>query len=493
MTIKEIETLSEMTRANIRFYESEGLLSPEKSDNGYRNYSDADLVTLQRIKLLRSLQVPIDQISKLQTGELALPDALSERIIELEKVKNEADYAHNICQAIRNDNAAYSTLDAPKYLSGIPKSPEPRSYFNIESDREFYVFKPWRRYLSRMLDMMIYSLIWQTVLALVFHKSILTQTGLGTTIRDSYVALILMLFIEPLWLMFFCTTPGKAIFGLRLTERHGNAPSYSNGFWRTFAVITSGMGAGIPYFNIYKLWKSYKSCKNNEPLQWDDDMEYTLKDMKGYRGVLLAGAVAVTFLLTIGINLLAQIPPYRGDITISEFAKNYNRNRKYYEISEGYELNSEGQWLQYQGESEFDTTYFVYTVPTEDEPEISFTTDGDIITEITWRRTVRSDINFYRDRAQLQLMLLSFVGAQKGIGLFGNTRSQLLSHISDFNSTSFSEAGVNVELNVSFGSFEDFEKQFQFDETRAGTAQFDDPYYVGQSYYAVVLTMSKAI
>ena len=49
MNIKDIETQSGMTRANIRFYEQEGLLSPQRQSNGYRDYSDADLETLQRI------------------------------------------------------------------------------------------------------------------------------------------------------------------------------------------------------------------------------------------------------------------------------------------------------------------------------------------------------------------------------------------------------------------------------------------------------------
>ena len=37
MTIKEIEALSGLNRANIRYYESEGLLAPERSSNGYRD------------------------------------------------------------------------------------------------------------------------------------------------------------------------------------------------------------------------------------------------------------------------------------------------------------------------------------------------------------------------------------------------------------------------------------------------------------------------
>ena len=36
MTIKEIETLSGLPRANIRYYESEGLIAPKRSENGYR-------------------------------------------------------------------------------------------------------------------------------------------------------------------------------------------------------------------------------------------------------------------------------------------------------------------------------------------------------------------------------------------------------------------------------------------------------------------------
>ena len=57
MKIKEMEERSGMTRANIRFYESEGLLSPEREINGYREYSEEDLQVLMRIKLLRSLHI----------------------------------------------------------------------------------------------------------------------------------------------------------------------------------------------------------------------------------------------------------------------------------------------------------------------------------------------------------------------------------------------------------------------------------------------------
>ena len=37
MTIAELERRSGMTRANIRFYEGEGLISPARRENGYRD------------------------------------------------------------------------------------------------------------------------------------------------------------------------------------------------------------------------------------------------------------------------------------------------------------------------------------------------------------------------------------------------------------------------------------------------------------------------
>ena len=85
VTIKEIEELTGLARANIRFYEREGLISPERMSNGYRNYSDDDLQELLRIKLLRSLNVSIDEIKSLQNGSLSLDGTLSKQITKLER------------------------------------------------------------------------------------------------------------------------------------------------------------------------------------------------------------------------------------------------------------------------------------------------------------------------------------------------------------------------------------------------------------------------
>lgn len=68
MTIKELEQRTGLPRTSIRFYEQEGLLTPERRENNYRDYSEEDVRTLEKIKLLRQLSLDLDDIRRLQAG-----------------------------------------------------------------------------------------------------------------------------------------------------------------------------------------------------------------------------------------------------------------------------------------------------------------------------------------------------------------------------------------------------------------------------------------
>ena len=65
MHIKDVEQRTGLSRANIRYYEQEGLVHPVRARNGYRDYSQEDLDTLLRVRLLRRLDVPIEEIRAL--------------------------------------------------------------------------------------------------------------------------------------------------------------------------------------------------------------------------------------------------------------------------------------------------------------------------------------------------------------------------------------------------------------------------------------------
>ena len=87
MTIKELEQLTKMNRANIRYYESEGLINPKRDDNGYRDYSSEDLAVLERIKLLRALKVSIADIKAMNSGVVSLVTVLDQQIAILRTKK----------------------------------------------------------------------------------------------------------------------------------------------------------------------------------------------------------------------------------------------------------------------------------------------------------------------------------------------------------------------------------------------------------------------
>ena len=61
-TIKEVEKKLNITRANIRFYEKEGLLQPKRCDNEYRDYSEDDLKRLEKILIFRKCNISIENI-----------------------------------------------------------------------------------------------------------------------------------------------------------------------------------------------------------------------------------------------------------------------------------------------------------------------------------------------------------------------------------------------------------------------------------------------
>ncbi|MDD4439573.1 MAG: MerR family transcriptional regulator, partial [Tissierellia bacterium] len=174
MLIKEIENLSGMERANIRFYEREGLITPKRLDNGYRDYSEDDLQILLRIKLLRSLHISLDEIKELKYGSKNLMDTLSYQIVRLEREKQDISYARDVCQTMKEDRVSFADLDAKKYIDEInQKIKETDSkYFSVEGDELPQVYYPWRRYLARAFDGVIYTIFWSAFLAFVFHVNV---------------------------------------------------------------------------------------------------------------------------------------------------------------------------------------------------------------------------------------------------------------------------------------------------------------------------------
>ena len=89
MQINEIQKQTGLSKQTIIYYEKEGLITPNREKNGYRNYSHEDLQTLLLIKFLRSLQISIDDISLILQGDLSFEECLENNKIYInEQIKN---------------------------------------------------------------------------------------------------------------------------------------------------------------------------------------------------------------------------------------------------------------------------------------------------------------------------------------------------------------------------------------------------------------------
>ena len=117
MRINKVEELVGITKKNIRFYEEKGLLNPVRNtENGYREYSEEDVDVLQKIKLLRQLSIPIEEISKLQQGYLTLEDCMRRHIIALDREEENIRQKKLVCKQLGDSGEQLADVDTEKYL-----------------------------------------------------------------------------------------------------------------------------------------------------------------------------------------------------------------------------------------------------------------------------------------------------------------------------------------------------------------------------------------
>jgi DNA-binding transcriptional MerR regulator len=117
LKINEIAQRVGITSKNIRFYEQEGLLTPLRNrENGYRDYGAAEEIALRRIKLMRKLGLPLEDIRQMQQGRLTLTEGMRRRMADLERLRRDLDVAESFCQQLQSDGSAFDALDADRWL-----------------------------------------------------------------------------------------------------------------------------------------------------------------------------------------------------------------------------------------------------------------------------------------------------------------------------------------------------------------------------------------
>ena len=144
LKINEVEALVGITRKNIRFYESEGLLAPRRnSENGYRDYGEAEVRTLLQIKLLRKLGVSLEEIRKMQGGIHTVGDGMRRHLVTLERDRDNLDQAIRLCAGLTNRQERLGDLDAGSILKEMEAMEQGGATFQNKQKRDVRI-----RYLA---------------------------------------------------------------------------------------------------------------------------------------------------------------------------------------------------------------------------------------------------------------------------------------------------------------------------------------------------------
>lgn len=122
MRIAELSSMLEVSKENIRYYESEGLLSPKRSLNGYRDYSDDDVKRLKDIIVLRRLGVSVAEIREVFEGSQKLSGVLQENLARIDEEMSAMEQARRMCRQVLNEEPDISDFHADRWLKEMSAS-----------------------------------------------------------------------------------------------------------------------------------------------------------------------------------------------------------------------------------------------------------------------------------------------------------------------------------------------------------------------------------
>lgn len=440
MTIKEIETLSGLPRANIRYYEAEGLITPRRAENGYRDYSQADADTLLRIKLLRALGLTIEQLKTLACGEAALDAVLAERLQAMQQEQHALGRAEQVAEQLRQAKVDYQTLDAERYLAelenGMPAA--------LQQDVQPKQHMLWQRFFARYLDVTLYHAFWVTLLPLLGYNLFRNRNGGAMLVQ--VLSLLTMFFLEPLLLHIFAATPGKWLFGLRVTDGDGGKLTYEAALNRTAFVFWYGIRLDLPVLRLVRLYKCAEDEQAGKALPWEADSEQTVCDRHGWR---FAAAALLAIAVMAGAVLGVLLPigtVHRGNLTVAQFAENYNAIQ--WQLgSEGIELDASGCW---KAESVFETSGGTTTYMFRDRyPQFEYETENGILTAVIYRLEsgTGNEVQAIPDGNVLSLALYAFAGAETKYLAFDRALQTAAADLSEHRFSKFQTVVDGVDVS----------------------------------------------
>lgn len=136
---------------------------------------------------------------------------------------------------------------------------------------------PWRRYFAKQLDVMVFSVgsVFAFAVALEF---ISPETGAGFSqamdnqFAAALVAVALWGIGDALCLAWFGNTPGRSLYGIRVSMADGSRLTAATAFMRSTLVGIKGMGFGIPIVALVTTLVAYNKLTRDGASSWDSEL-----------------------------------------------------------------------------------------------------------------------------------------------------------------------------------------------------------------------------
>ena len=100
MNISDVEKKTGLPSTAIRYYESRGLISVKRKENGYRDYDEKSVALLLKIRLLRELEIPLSDIRLWRDGVLSENELIAKRLRTLDDDGKKSRDRRAICEAL---------------------------------------------------------------------------------------------------------------------------------------------------------------------------------------------------------------------------------------------------------------------------------------------------------------------------------------------------------------------------------------------------------
>lgn len=174
MKIHEVEALVGVTKKNIRFYEQEGLLHPNRKENGYRDYSQQDVEELKKIRFLRSLSFPLEEIRQMQAGTLTVADGARRHLIVLDREQHSIEKARLLCSELMQQPQMLKDLDTDALLEKMQEMEKEGAVFINVKKQDHH-----KQYIAPVIASATIILLVALITFIVFSEALTTHLSTG--------------------------------------------------------------------------------------------------------------------------------------------------------------------------------------------------------------------------------------------------------------------------------------------------------------------------